>query len=315
MTDRTLKNVAASVHARLLNRSRQTGEDFQFLLQRYAAERFLYRLGQSAHRDCYVLKGAMLFALWGGSLYRATRDLDFTGYGSSEAEIVLAAIREICGVPVEDDGLVFDTSTLAAEPIRDDAEYDGLRVRFQATLSNARIPMRIDVGFGNTIEPPANDVDYPTLLDAPAPSIRAYPPEAVIAEKLHALVVIGERNSRLKDFYDLHVLAQQFPFDGERLARAIAATFERRRTGIEAALPAALTPRFFADGARAEQWRAYLTRNGLPGAPADFTAVGELLQTFLGPVWNALAANRVFVDTWQAAGPWLSATLSKEPRT
>ncbi len=308
MTGRPPRNVAASVRARLLNHSRENGEDFQFILLRYAAERFLYRLGESGHRDRYVLKGAMLFALWGGSIYRPTRDLDFTGYGSDATENVLAALRDICTVAVADDGLAFDAGTLTAEPIRDDAEYNALRIRFQATLGNARIPMQVDIGFGNAIEPAATEADYPTLLDAPAPRIRAYPHEAVIAEKLHAMVVLGEINSRYKDFYDLHVLARQFPFDGERLARAIAATFERRRTQIDAALPAALAPRFYVDGARAGQWRAYLTRNALPGAPADFAAVGELLQTFLGPVWGALATGRSFSDTWPPTGPWRTAT-------
>ena len=308
MTGRPPRNVAASVHTRLLNRSRETGEDFNFLLQRYAAERFLYRLGKSAHRDFYVLKGAMLYALWGGSIYRPTRDLDFTGYGSDATEDVLAALRDICTVAVADDGLAFDAGTLTAEPIRDDAEYNGLRIRFQATLGNARIPMQVDIGFGNAIDPPATEIDYPTLLNAPAPRIRAYPHEAVIAEKLHAMVVLGEINSRYKDFYDLHVLARQFPFDGERLARAIAATFDRRRTPIDTALPTALAPRFYADGARAEQWRAYLTRNSLPGAPADFAAVGELLQTFLGPIWITLATGRSFSDTWPPTGPWTTAT-------
>jgi type I restriction enzyme, S subunit len=312
MTSQPPKNIAASVHQRLLNRSRASGEDFQFLLQRYAAERFLYRLGQSTQRARYVLKGAMLFALWGGSSYRPTRDLDFTGYGSNKPDDVLAAMREICAFAAPDDGLAFDTTPLSAEPIRDDAEYHGLRVKFQATLGSARIPMQIDIGFGNAIEPPARETDYPTLFDAPAPRILAYPHEAVVAEKLHAMVMLGERNSRYKDFYDLHVLARQFPFDGDRLALAVAATFARRQTRIDAALPAALTPRFFAADARAVQWRAYLTRNALPGAPADFAAVGELLQSFLGPIWRALAADRSFADPWPAGGPWSAASFADE---
>jgi hypothetical protein len=298
------RDVAASVHARLLNRARQRGEDFQLVLHRYAAERFLYRLGRCGQRERYVLKGAMLFALWGSSLYRPTRDLDFTGYGSSEPADVLASFGAICRCPVEDDGILFDTSSLAAEPIREGAEYDGIRVCLQASLGNARIPMQIDVGFGNAVVPPASNVEYPTLLDAPAPSIRAYPPEAVIAEKLHALVVIGERNTRVKDVYDLYVLAGQFSFDGAQLAGAIAATFERRRTPTTAAIPAALTPRYFADGARAEQWRAYLTRNGLPGAPGDLARVGEQVQAFLRPLWSALAEGQAFRGTWPAGGTW-----------
>jgi predicted nucleotidyltransferase component of viral defense system len=304
VTKRPLTNVAVSVHDRLLKRSRETREDFQFLLQRYAAERFLYRLGQSKHRDKYVLKGAMLFALWGGSVYRPTRDLDFTAYGNADEAGVLDSFREVCTVAVPEDGLVFDVTTLAAEPIRDEAEYHGLRVRCLATLGSARLPMQIDIGFGNAIEPPPNDVQYPTLLDAPAPNVRAYPLEAVVAEKLHALVIFGQRTSRMKDFYDLYTLATQFGFEGAKLTRAVAATFERRKTGIDAALPAALTSRFFSDVTRAEQWRVYLDRNRLPGAPADFAQAGERVRNFLGPVWSALAGREHFTQGWKPAGPW-----------
>jgi hypothetical protein len=246
----------------------------------------------------------MLYALWGGSAYRPTRDLDFTGYGSSELEDLLAVFRELCAMPDVGDGLIFDGTTLTAEPIREEAEYNGIRVRFAARLADSRIQMQIDIGFGNAIEPAALDVQYPTLLEYPAPRIRAYPQEAVVAEKLHAMVVLGERNSRYKDFYDLHALAHQFPFVGSRLARAISATFHRRSTSVEATLPAALTPRFFADAARAAQWRGYRTRNSLPGASADFDAVGIVLQAFLVPPWRALAASSPFTDSWTPGGPW-----------
>jgi hypothetical protein len=292
------------VRDRLLQRSRETGEAFDFLLQRYAAERFLYRLGRSKYRDQFILKGAMLFVLWGGSVYRPTRDLDFTGYGSSNAADVVAAFRDICTGQVPDGGLIFDAETLTAEPIRDETEYQGLRVRFRAMLGNAHIGMQIDVGFGNAIEPPPNDVQYPTLLDAAPPSVRAYPPEAVVAEKLHALVLLGERTSRMKDLYDLYTLASQFRFDGATLAGAIVATFARRTTKIDAALPAALAPRFFSDATRAGQWTAYLDRNRLPGAPGDFAQVGERISGFLGPLWTALGADGTFADVWQLGGPW-----------
>jgi hypothetical protein len=301
--ERPIVNASASVHARLLNRSRETKEDFQFLLQRYASERFLYRLGESLYRKDYVLKGAMLFALWGGSVYRPTRDLDFTGYGSDDTGDVIKIFSEVCVVAVPEDGLAFDAKTVAAEPIRDEAEYNGMRVTFIAHLGTARIPMQIDIGFGNAIEPAANDVRYPTLLDAPAPNVRAYPHEAVVAEKLHALVILGERNSRMKDFYDLYTLATQFGFDGETLAGAIAATFSRRKTKIEPSLPAALTGRFFQDDRRAEMWRGYLTRNRILGAPGDFAQVGERITGFLGPIWTALATGDTSKLHWQS-GSW-----------
>ncbi len=304
MTKEPPRNLAASIHRRLLNGARERGEDRQFVAQRYAAERFLYRLGVSPHRDEFVLKGAMLFALWGGAVYRPTRDLDFTGYGSGEAAAVLERIREICSVVVPDDGMSFDVGTLSVKPIREDMEYGGVRIVFAARLGGVQIPMQLDVGFGNAIEPRAVEADYPTLLDAPAPRIRAYPQEAVVAEKFHAMVVLAERNSRYKDFYDLHVIAQQFAFEGARLAGAIAATFERRRTPIGAELPVALAARFYSDGARADQWRAYLTRNALPGASANLGVVGEVLLGFLVPVWNALVGSVEFAGVWPAGGPW-----------
>lgn len=295
---------AESIRQRLRNRLRERGEDVQFGLQRYAIERFLYRLGESAHRDRFILKGAALFAIWGGAAYRATRDVDFTGYGSPDEADVLAALREICETPNVKDELVFDAATLTAQPIRDDSEYQGLRIRLEARLGASRTLVQIDIGFGNAIDPPPQTVTYPTLLDDPAPRIQAYPLEAVVAEKFHAMVLLGERNSRFKDFYDLYVLAKQFPFDGERLAKSVAATFARRRTDITAVQSTSLTPAFFSREARATQWRAYLDRDHLPGAPADFTPVGETLMTFLGPVSNALAAGEEFTSNWEAGGPW-----------
>ena len=293
-----------SIRQRLRNEVHRRGEDAQFALQRYAMERLLFRLGESKHRERFVLKGAMLFALWGGSAYRPTRDLDFTGYGAPDSASVLQAFREICAARSFDDGLVFDVDAMTSEAIRDQSEYVGLRLHLKAILGSSRIPLQIDIGFGNAIEPHPVDAQFPTLLDDPPPRIRAYPQEAVVAEKTHALVVLGERNSRFKDFYDLFVLASQFSFEGARLTLAIATTFERRSTRIEVTLPLGLASRFYQDPARSEQWRAYLSRNSLPGAPSDFVAVGDLLQRFLAPLWNACAASQSFNAGWPRGGPW-----------
>lgn len=300
MTKRAVKNVAASVMERLHKRMSQTGENFQFLLQRYAAERFLFRLGKSPHRNRYILKGAMLFALWGGSIYRPTRDLDFTGYGSPDPNDVIVAIREICEVPVDDDGLQFETTNITAEPIRDESEYHGLRVHFRAMLGNTRIPMQIDIGFGNAIQPSAGDVEYPTLLNGEPPIIKAYPQEAVVAEKLHGLVVHGEATSRMKDLYDLYTIAGQFSFDGSTLADSVRATFQRRSTDFAVELPAGLTSRFYSDESRNVQWRAYLNKNQLPGATSDLAQIGTRIISFLSPVWEALATGLPFQLFWQA---------------
>jgi predicted nucleotidyltransferase component of viral defense system len=309
----TPRDRAESIRHKIRNAMRARGENVEFGLQRYAAERFLHRLGASPYRDRLILKGAALYALWGGSAYRPTRDLDFTGYGSSEIRDIVAMLREICAIADSADGLVFDASTLEVGPIRDEAEYGGIRARFDARLGTSRIPMQIDIGFGNAIQPGALDVEYPTLLDMPAPKIRAYPQEAVVAEKLHAMVVLGERNSRYKDFYDVHALATQFPFEGEPLTGAIRATFERRQTTIVSSLPVALTPRYFADAARAASWSSYLDRDNLPGAPRDFGLIGEVLQGFLRPLWAALAAGDEFNGRWPPAGPWIASTPVQEP--
>lgn len=299
-----LTNIAASVRTKLLAGAQARGENFNLLLQRYAAERFLYRLGACRQREHFVLKGAMLFALWGGSMYRATRDLDFTGYGENEIQWLTEAVREICQMPCTEDGVTFNPETIQAEPIRDDSDYGGFRVRLDALLDSARIRLQVDVGFGNAIVPGAQDEKYPMLLNGPTPLIRAYPREAVVAEKLHALVVLGSVNSRWKDFYDLYVLSTLFSFVGDTLTRSIAATFERRKTAIPDAQPVALTPAFFADENRAAEWRAYLQRNGLPGAPADFSLVGERLRGFLGEPLRRLGDGTGFRRTWPPEGPW-----------
>lgn len=309
----TRKNVAASVQARLLNGAKERREDFNFTLQRYAAERFLYRLGASPHRERFVLKGAMLFALWGKSLYRATRDLDLTGYTGNNASSLVTIVQEICAIPCLSDGLEFRFTSIRAEPIRHKDEYHGFRVILQVFLGTARINLQIDVGFGDAIEPPARDEEYPVLLEGPAPRIRAYPCEAVVAEKMHAMVVLGAANTRYKDFYDIFVLATHFAFAGLVLAQAIAKTFERRKTVISEAQPLALTAGFYSEPKRAADWQRYLTRNALPGAPTDFTATGELLQAFLAPPWRALAAGSVFSHAWPSEGPWVAGSSGAGP--
>ena len=298
------KNIAASVRARLLAGAKERKEDFNLTLQRYAAERFLYRLGASRHREQFVLKGAMLFALWGAAFYRATRDVDLAGYTEDDAEKVISIIQEICAVPCSEDGVRFLPESVRAEPIRDEGEYHGFRVRLEPTLEAARINLQIDIGLGDAVHPTPQDVEYPVLLDAPAPNIRAYPHEAVVAEKFHTMVLHGEQNTRFKDFYDVYVLANRFAFDGPQLASSVAATFERRQTPITFVQSAALSTEFFSNDARAAQWRTYLDRNGLPGAPADFTKVGVTLTGFLGPVWIALASEQDFTPYWESGGPW-----------
>ena len=303
MTDgRQPMNRGASVRARLLNLARQRHVEFQLVLSDFAIERLLYRLGTSKYADRFVLKGAMLFKLWPAEVGRATWDLDLLGRGANSVEEVTTIVRDLC-VMDGPDGLIFDPSSVSGELMRAADEYPGVRVRLEARLAEARIPVQIDVGFGDTVTPPPTHDRYPTLLDHPAPYILAYPREAVVAEKVEALVSLGVTNSRMKDFYDLHVLATHFRFDGLVLAKALRATFERRATPFPEREPLALTREFLVAPERQVQWRAFLRRSRV-AAPTDAGDLADLLRAFLAPVLTAAATAEPFAASWQAGGPW-----------
>lgn len=206
MTKNRAKNIAASVRQRLLELARRNGEDFQLVLTRYAIERLLYRLSASSYNDQFVLKGAMLFQLWSGGLHRATRDLDLLGQGPSIPARIAAIFKELCDLDVTEDGLRFLASSVDADVMKPDEEYQGIRVQLDCRLEKARIRVQIDVGFGDAVTPQPSKITFPVALDFPAPVLRAYPKESVVAEKLQAMVVLGIANSRMKDFYDLWYL-------------------------------------------------------------------------------------------------------------
>ena len=239
----------------------------------------------------------MLFAIWQDDPFRPTRDLDLLGHGDPDPATVTATIRSICSVEVPDDGVVFDVASVEAAPIRDDGEYPGVRVRTGATIAGARLPIRIDVGFGDVITPEAIEIEYPPLLDAPAPILRAYPPETVVAEKTEAIVSFGIANSRMKDFYDLWMIAQTFAFEGDNLTEAIRRTFEQRRTPLPEQVPVGLSDRFVLE--RETQWQAFLARDRLEVAPASLGQVIDDLSAFLQPV-----LARTEVASWPPGGPW-----------
>jgi hypothetical protein len=202
------------VRDRLTQRAHANADNVQLVLTRYAIERLLYRLSVSPHRDRFVLKGTILISLWAPTPYRATGDLDLLGYGDAKAGAIVAVFREICTVDAPDDGVTFMPDTMRAEVARAEDEYSGLRVSLQATIAGARLPVQVDIGFGDVVTPAAREVDYPSLLDMPAARVRAYPPETVVAEKVQALVALGMLNSRMKDFFDLWAISQTFPFEG-----------------------------------------------------------------------------------------------------
>ena len=274
---------ADSVRARLLQRARQQGEDFNLLLTRYALERWLYRLSISDERAGFVLKGALLFALWFDEPHRPTRDADFLGFGAADAELLRGRLQAICRVAC-DDGMRFDADSVQVAPIREQARYDGLRADLLGWLGTARCNVQLDVGFGDAVTPAAQEMDYPTLLaDAPAPHLRAYPRETVLAEKLEAMIVLGMRNSRMKDYFDVWVLLRQGGFDPAVLAQAIHATCTRRGTALPEGWPTGLADEFAADTEKRAQWQAFLRKNQLD-APALAELIAELRAALAQPL-------------------------------
>lgn len=304
MTRTQPANLSASIRQRLLNLSRERHEDYSLVLMRYGLERLLYRLSRSRHAENFVLKGAMLFTAWTEKMHRPTKDLDLLGYGNSSGENMMALFQEICQVDVEPDGLVFDTGTVQVEEIREDQEYEGQRVRLTARLGNARIPVQIDVAFGDVITPKATIIEYPTLLNMPSPHIRSYPKEAVVSEKLQAMVALGMPNSRMKDFYDIWIISREFPFDGSTLTRAIRETFQRRKTPIPKTVPLALSNEFFTDPDKRTQWMAFLKRTRLAEQFIEFSQVINELNRFLIPPLQAAASGESFSQWWKEGGPW-----------
>jgi Nucleotidyl transferase AbiEii toxin, Type IV TA system len=304
MTRKTLRNVGASVRARLSQRARERKENVQLTLTRYAIERLLYRLSVSEYRDKFVLKGAMLFSLWTTTPYRSTGDLDLLGFGDADPERIAKAFREICTLNVEDDGVVFKPDTMRAELARPEDEYSGVRLYMNADISGARLLIQTDIGFGDAVTPEVQDIDYPAMLGMAAPHLRAYPPETVVAEKFQALVALAMINSRMKDFFDLWVISETFEFDGTVLGSAIRATFERRNTRLPAETPVALTSEFSESPAKQAQWRGFLQRTAIMHAPAPLPELLLAVTEFVMPPTRAIIGGTEFDQKWEAGGPW-----------
>ena len=300
--DKGRRNVAASVRARLLNKARAEKLDFNLLLTRYALERMLYRLSVSEQRGQFLLKGALLFDIWFDVPHRPTHDADLLGFGSTEIPHLEKLFREISQI-ASDDGIVFQADSVKAAEIRKEANYAGVRVTMIGLLDNARCPVQIDIGFGDAVTPAPENVQYPVILDGmPQPQLRVYPRYTVVAEKLEAMVKLGILNSRMKDYFDLWVLARHSDFDGAVLVTAIRATFERRGTSIPSGAPLGLTDEYGLDEQKIKQWSAFLRKNTLE--PMPLTTVIETLREFLLQVLTVLAAGNGFDRQWRAGAGW-----------
>ena len=300
---KSITNLAASVHQRLLNKAKESSRPFNELLQYFAIERFIYRLSKSSHADQFILKGALMFSAWRGPASRPTMDIDLLGKIDNRLDTITTVMRDVCLTDIEADGISFNAETVEAVRITEAADYEGIRARVHGSLGNARVSIQIDIGFGDVIVPNAGTVSYPAILDFPAPVLKGYTMESTVAEKYQAMVKLGALNSRMKDFYDIWFLSCTFDFKGEILAEAIEKTFEKRKTPVN--MDAALfDPSFGRDGDKNVQWQGFIRKTKLIGVPDSFGVIVAAVKLFLGPLAAAIVERRAFNSIWTAPGPW-----------
>lgn len=295
------KNVAASIRQRLKNQSENDKRPFNELLQYYAMERFLYRLSQSEHAELFILKGALMLRAWRSPEVRPTMDIDMLGRTSNDESSIITQIKGIISTEAEPDGLVFDTDSIRAERITEDADYEVIRVRFMGGLDGAQIHMQIDIGFGDIVHPEAVMTELPTILDSPIPKLLCYSRESAIAEKFEAMLKLGELNSRMKDFYDIWLLSRQFDFEGKELAEAIRLTLKHRGTAIPKIITA-FTNEFIQD--KQVQWKAFHKRLAQEHIPKDFEEIVVGVETLLGAIVSGLVSSSNLPQHWKASDSW-----------
>jgi len=298
--------VVASVLARLRNKAASQGLTFNQVLQFYAMERFLDRLSRSPHVNGVLLKGALLLKTVGIPHARPTMDIDLLRQGKADAESLIELVRDCAAIKINSDAVDFDPASVKAEEITKDGTYQGTRVLIKGRMGNVRLNVQIDFGVGDVVLPGPRVIEYPTLLDAPAIRLRAYPVEAAVAEKFHAMVELDTANSRMKDFYDIWIYSRHLEFDGSTLARAIAATFKHRGTDLPAELPTGLSSAYFEAQEHVTQWRAFVRRIGEPDLADAFARLVGEIGAFLMPPTTAAVHGQRFARRWQVGGPWMA---------
>ena len=266
----------------------------------------MFRFSQSDYARQFVVKGAMLLRVWTSEQYRPTKDLDLLAILDLSPEKLIEIFQEVCTLSVQDDGLEFLGNTIRVSEIREDNAYGGLRVTVQARLGKIRIPLQVDVGFGDAVSPEAQLEEFPTLLDLPAPILLAYPRETSIAEKFEAMVNLGLTNSRMKDYFDIWLLSDQFSFEGETLKAAIIATFKRRQTALPREPPVGLSKEFVSEEGKRAQWQAFVLRIRLDSKELSLEKVVGRVAAFVMPPSIAAAERSSFKLTWAKGGPWES---------
>lgn len=291
-----IKDTAASVRQKLRNLAKERREDFDFVLRQYVMQRLLYRLGCSEHMEHFLLKGALLFWVWNQDFHRPTRDIDLLTYTDNDVDFLVMLFREIINQELND-GLIFDADAVEGIEIKEDADYTGVRITGAAYLSKARIPFQIDIGYGDVVVPTAEKAQIPVFLDMPLPELKIYPVYGVIAEKFQAMVMLGLANSRMKDFYDIAVIAHSMSLEGDILARAIKATFDRRKTDLVRQSLYIFSDEFMQENDKKKQWKAFLNKNGI-NSSMEFDQVLSEVQQVIEPVYQSISNNESFEKNW-----------------
>ncbi len=299
-----IKNIEASVRALLQNKAKETNRPFAEVLQYYGMERFLYRFSRSEYADKFILKGALMFMVWQVPQRRTTLDIDFLSTYDNQIATIEKVIRDVCKVSVAPDGLVFDSQAIKGQKIKEDADYEGVRVKFRGFLERARIPMQIDVGFGDVIYPKPKTINYPVILDFPKPHLKGYPAESVVSEKFEAMVKLGLLNSRMKDFYDIWLMMRQFDFSGSNLAEALKRTFEHRKTSLPQHKPLFAEEIYDEKSDRQTLWKAFLRKGDLKNTPEKLVTVAKEIEKFLIKPLDAINKGNEFNEEWKGLGPW-----------
>ena len=300
-----IKNIEASIKAQLKNKAKEVNRPFAEILQYYGMERFLYRLSQSKYADKFILKGALLFTAWDIPERRTTLDIDFLAQFDNEITAIETVIKDVCNVEVSPDGLKFDPKTVEGRIIKEDADYEGVRIKFIGFLDRAHIPMQIDFGFGDIVYPKTKIIDYPVILDLPKPHLNGYPQESVISEKLEAMIKLGPLNSRMKDFYDIWLMMRQFEFKGTHLIQAIKKTFNHRKTDIPKDKPLFADEIYDEKSDRQTLWSAFLKKGDIQHAPKTLSATAKEIENFLIEPILAINSNAKFEKTWCLINGWI----------
>ena len=302
MTKRTLKNVAASVRQKLLNKSRADIRPFHELVQYYAMERFLYRLSLSHHANRFVLKGALMLRIWQAPEIRSTMDIDLLGRTINDISQLTSIVEDILSIEIEPDGLIYFPEQITAERITEEAEYQGVRIWFPAKLDTMSLNMQIDIGFGDVVYPEPEKAEIPSMLEFPSPRVLCYSRESLIAEKFEAMLKHRELNSRMKDFHDIWLLSRYFDFEGRELSEAIKLTLEQRGTSLPVNI-VAFSDEFIST--KHAQWNAFQKKLRQDHIPEKLEEIVKQVKDFIGPITSALMSDKSPPSKWSAPGPWV----------